>query len=46
VASVAFLLVPAFGVFVSTLWLGEPFGWDMMLGGGLIVASVMLAASE
>ena len=46
VASVAFLLVPAFGVFVSTLWLGEPFGWDMMLGGGLIVASVVLAASE
>ncbi|MCA3349699.1 MAG: DMT family transporter [Roseomonas sp.] len=46
VASVAFLMVPAFGVFVSTLWLGEPFGWDMMLGGGLIVASVVLAASE
>ena len=46
VASVAFLLVPAFGVFVSTLWLGEPFGWDMMLGGGLIVASVVLAAAE
>ncbi|MCA3278304.1 MAG: DMT family transporter [Roseomonas sp.] len=46
VASVAFLLVPAFGVFVSTLWLGEPFGWDMMLGGGLIVGSVVLAASE
>jgi drug/metabolite transporter (DMT)-like permease len=46
VASVAFLLVPAFGVFVSTLWLGEPFGWDMMLGGGLIVGSVILAASE
>jgi O-acetylserine/cysteine efflux transporter len=46
VASVAFLLVPAFGVFVSTLWLNEPFGWDMMLGGGLIVASVVLAASE
>ncbi len=46
VASVAFLLVPAFGVFVSTLWLGEPFGWDMMLGGGLIVGSVILAAAE
>jgi len=46
VASVAFLLVPAFGVFVSTLWLGEPFGWDMILGGGLIVASVVLAAAE
>jgi len=46
VASVAFLLVPAFGVFVSTLWLGEPFGWDMMLGGSLIVGSVILAAAE
>ncbi len=44
VASVAFLLVPAFGVLVSTLWLGEPVGWDIALGGGLIVASVVLAA--
>ena len=44
VASVAFLLVPAFGVLVSTLWLGEPLGWDMLLGGGLIVASVVLAS--
>jgi drug/metabolite transporter (DMT)-like permease len=39
-------LVPAFGVFVSTLWLGEAFGWDMMLGGGLIVGSVIMAAAE
>lgn len=46
VASVAFLLVPAFGVLVSALWLGEPIGWDMILGGGLIVASVVLAARE
>ena len=46
VASVAFLLVPAFGVFVSTLWLGEPFGWDMVVGGALIVGSVVLAAAE
>jgi drug/metabolite transporter (DMT)-like permease len=44
VASVAFLLVPAFGVLVSTLWLGEPIGWDMAIGGGLIVASVVLAS--
>lgn len=44
VASVAFLLVPAFGVLVSTLWLGEPVGWDMAVGGGLIVASVVLAS--
>lgn len=46
VASVAFLLVPAFGVLVSTLWLGEPLGWDMLAGGGLIIASVVLAARE
>ena len=44
VASVAFLLVPAFGVLVSTLWLGEPVGWDMAVGGALIVASVVLAS--
>ncbi len=44
VASVAFLLVPAFGVLVSTLWLHEPIGWDMAVGGALIVGSVILAA--
>jgi len=46
VASVAFLLVPAFGVTVSALWLSEPIGWDMILGGGLIVGSVVLASRE
>jgi drug/metabolite transporter (DMT)-like permease len=44
VASVGFLMVPAFGVLVSTLWLGEPLGWDVLVGGGLIFASVILAA--
>ncbi|MGX9962648.1 DMT family transporter [Roseomonas sp. F4] len=44
VASVGFLMVPAFGVLVSTLWLGEPLGWDVLVGGGLIVASVIMAA--
>lgn len=44
VASVGFLLVPAFGVMVSALWLGEPIGWDVIIGGALIVASVVLAA--
>ena len=43
VASVGFLLVPAFGVAVGTLWLGEPIGWDVILAGVLIVASVALA---
>ncbi|MGG5810304.1 DMT family transporter [Falsiroseomonas sp. CW058] len=44
VASVGFLMVPAFGVLLSTLWLGEPLGWDVILGGLLIVGSVVLAA--
>lgn len=44
VASVAFLLVPAFGVMVSAIWLHEPLGWDMLTGGALIVASVVLAS--
>jgi drug/metabolite transporter (DMT)-like permease len=44
VASVGFLMVPAFGVMVSTLWLGEPLGWDVLVGGGLIFASVIMAA--
>ena len=44
VASVWFLLVPAFGVVISALWLGEPIGWDVVIGGALIVASVVLAA--
>ncbi|WP_235907875.1 DMT family transporter [Siccirubricoccus phaeus] len=43
-ASVGFLLVPTLGVTLSTLWLGEPLGWDLLLGGGLIAASVVLAA--
>ena len=44
VASVGFLMVPAFGVTVSAIWLGEPIGWDVIVGGILIVASVVLAA--
>jgi drug/metabolite transporter (DMT)-like permease len=44
VASVGFLMVPAFGVLLSAVWLGEPIGWDVILGGALIIASVVLAA--
>src|SRR3954469_10965615 len=43
-ASVGFLLVPTLGVTISTLWLGEALGWDVMAGGGLIALSVVLAA--
>ncbi len=44
VASVGFLVVPALGVLISNLWLGEALGLDVLLGGGLIAASVVLAA--
>ncbi len=43
-ASVGFLVVPALGVLISNLWLGEALGWDVLVGGGLIAASVVLAA--
>lgn len=43
VSSVGFLLAPAIGVVVSTLWLGEPLGWDVLIGGALIAASVVVA---
>ncbi|WP_052214725.1 DMT family transporter [Belnapia sp. F-4-1] len=43
-ASVGFLVVPALGVVISNLWLGEALGWDVLAGGGLIAASVVLAA--
>lgn len=43
-ASVGFLLVPIFGVALSVVWLGEPLGWDLILGGSLVVLSVVLAA--
>lgn len=46
VSSVVLLLVPAFGVLVSNLWLGEALGWDVILGGGLIMASVVVAATD
>lgn len=44
VAAVWFLLVPVVGVVVGSLWLGEAIGWDVILGGGLIALSVVLAA--
>ena len=44
VASVGFLLVPVLGLALATLWLHEPLGWDLVVGGVLIVASVVMAA--
>jgi drug/metabolite transporter (DMT)-like permease len=43
-ASLGFLAIPAFGVALSSLWLGEPMGWDVLLGGALILGSVAIAA--
>jgi drug/metabolite transporter (DMT)-like permease len=43
VSSVGFLLAPAIGISVSTLWLGEPVGWDVIIGFVLIGASVVVA---
>jgi drug/metabolite transporter (DMT)-like permease len=44
VASTGFLAVPALGVLLSNLWLGEALGWDVLLGGALIGTSVWMAA--
>jgi drug/metabolite transporter (DMT)-like permease len=46
VASVGFLAVPALGVLLSHLWLGEKMGWDLAVGGVLIAASVWMAARD
>ena len=43
-ASLGFLVIPAVGVLLSNLWLGEALGLDVLLGGALIVGSVALAA--
>lgn len=43
-ASVGFLMVPLVGLVLATTWLGEPLGWDLILGGGLVVLSVIVAA--
>jgi len=43
VASVGFLLVPAAGLLGAVLWLGEPMGWDVVLGASLIAAGVLVA---
>jgi drug/metabolite transporter (DMT)-like permease len=44
VASVGLLLTPAAGLAMSTWWLGEPFGPDLMLGSALILGGVAVAA--
>jgi len=43
VASVGFLMTPAVGLVLATLWLGEPLGLDLLLGTGLILGGVALS---
>ena len=44
VASVGFLMTPAAGLLISTLWLHEPLGPDLLAGSALILAGVACAA--
>ncbi|WP_191085899.1 DMT family transporter [Roseococcus microcysteis] len=43
VSSLGLLLAPVVGVALATIWLHEPLGWDLLLGGALVVVSVILA---
>jgi drug/metabolite transporter (DMT)-like permease len=42
-ASLGFLLTPAAGIALSTLWLGEPLGLDLLFGAGLVLAGAAVA---
>jgi O-acetylserine/cysteine efflux transporter len=44
VSSVGFLATPAVGLLLSTLFLGEPLGPDLLIGSALIMGGVLLAA--
>jgi O-acetylserine/cysteine efflux transporter len=44
VASVGFLATPAMGLLLSTWWLGEPLGADLLAGSALIPGGVACAA--
>jgi len=43
-ASVALLAIPLAGMALSTIWLGEPVGLDLLVGSTLISTAVVLAA--
>ena len=44
VSSVGFLMTPAAGLVLATLWLGEPLGPDLLAGAALIMSGVGFAA--
>jgi drug/metabolite transporter (DMT)-like permease len=43
VASVGFLMTPAVGLILATLWLGEPLGVDLLFGSALILGGVAVS---
>ena len=43
VASVGFLMTPAVGLVLATLWLGEALGLDLILGTALILGGVAIS---
>jgi O-acetylserine/cysteine efflux transporter len=46
VSAVGFLATPLIGVVISTLWLREPLGWEIVTGGTLMLAGLALAATR
>ncbi len=42
-ASLGFLLTPALGIALSSWWLGEPLGLDLLLGAALVLAGAAVA---
>jgi drug/metabolite transporter (DMT)-like permease len=44
VSATGFLAIPVLGLALGTLWLAEPFGPELLLGGALVLAGAALAA--
>ncbi len=45
VSSIGFLLAPALGVVLSTVWLHEVLSWDIVAGAGLILGGAVVAVT-
>lgn len=46
VSAVGFLATPLVGVAISTLWLREKLGWEIIIGGTLMLVGLALAAMQ
>ena len=46
ICSIGFLLTPALGVILSTVWLHEALSWDILLGAALILGGALVAVTE